>query len=375
MTYPIDITTWTSAPRAAQARLALALFVAFAGAAVLPVLLQGAASGWSAAAGILLAVAAAAVASAVATYRWSRSLDRVAAAMQRFAAGEFDARVDILPARAPRQAVALARIFDAMAEAIGRRKADLAAAALRAQVANRDKSDFLANMSHELRTPLNAIIGFAELMQHEVYGPLANDKYLSCAGDIRASGQHLLTMINQVLDLAKVESGRMTVHYEPVSLADIVEQSVRMVRPRTDAKSLTIEIDAPCDLPAIDGDEIKLRQVMINLLSNAVKFTEPGGAVCVTAGIDGDKAWLRVRDTGIGIAEGDIARVLEPFCQVDSPLGRRTEGTGLGLPLSKKLAEIMGGQLTLSSAVGLGTRVEIRIPRTRPGHAASRKAA
>ena len=182
-------------------------------------------------------------------------------------------------------------------------------------------------------------------------------------------------MINQVLDLAKVESGRMNVHYEPVSLADIVEQSVRMVRPRADAKSLTIEIDAPWDLPAIHGDEVKLRQVMINLLSNAVKFTPSGGAVSVTASIDADMAWLRVRDTGIGIAEADLARVLEPFCQVDSPLGRSTEGTGLGLSLSKKLAEIMGGELTLSSAVGLGTKVEIRIPRARPAHAAPRKAA
>jgi two-component system cell cycle sensor histidine kinase PleC len=379
MALPIDIRTWTSAPRtgrpAALAALALALSAALAGAALAPILLRGAGSGWPVAVGVVLALAAAAVAGAAVTHWWSRSIDRVTAAMQRLAAGEFDARVGILPAPAPRAAVALARTFDAMAEAVSRRKADLAATTLRAQVANRDKSEFLANMSHELRTPLNAIIGFAELMQHQVYGPLANDKYLSCAGDIQASGQHLLTMINQVLDLAKAESGRMSVHYEPVSMADIVEQSVRMVRPRADAKALTIEIDAPCALPAIDGDEIKLRQVMINLLSNAVKFTPAGGVVCATAGIDGGVAWLRVRDSGIGIAEGDIARVLEPFCQVDSPLGRHTEGTGLGLPLSKKLAEIMGGQLTLTSAVGLGTTVEIRIPRTRPGQAASRKAA
>jgi signal transduction histidine kinase len=381
MTHPTDITTWANAPRAtrpaalsARAGIVLGLFVVLAAAALPPVLLQEA-SAWSAAAGILLAVAVGAVASMIATLRWSRSLDDIATAMRRLAAGESDARVGTLPARAPREAVALARAFDAMAEAAGRRKADLAAEALRAQMANRDKSQFLANMSHELRTPLNAIIGFAEIMQQQVYGPLANDKYLSCTGDILASGQHLLTMINQVLDLAKVESGRMNVHYEPVSLADIVEQSVRMVRPRADAKSLTIEIDAPWDLPAIDGDEVKLRQVMINLLSNAVKFTPSGGAVSVTAAIEADMAWLRVRDTGIGIAEDDLARVLEPFCQVDSPLGRSSEGTGLGLSLSKKLAEIMGGELTLSSALGLGTEVEIRIPRARPAQAAPRKAA
>jgi signal transduction histidine kinase len=382
MALPIDILGSTRAPRtmrpapalAARHGPALVLCAAFACTALLTLLLPGE---WSRplAAAVVLALAAAAAAGAIVTHRWSRSIDRIAATMQRLAAGALDARVGVLPAPAPRRIVALGRSIDAMAEAVSRREADLAALTMRAQLANRDKSEFLANMSHELRTPLNAIIGFSELVQHQVYGPLPNEKYLSCVGDIRASGQHLLTMINQVLDLAKAESGRMSVHCEPVSLADIVEQSVRMVHPRADAKALTIEIDAPRDLPPIEGDEIKLRQVLINLLSNAVKFTEPGGAVCVSAMVDADLAWLRVRDTGIGIAEGDIARVLEPFCQVDNPRGRQAEGTGLGLPLSRKLAEIMGGQLILSSAIGLGTKVEICVPRTGRGPAAARKAA
>jgi signal transduction histidine kinase len=372
MSHPIDIRASISGA-CAPPWLSLVPRVALLAAILLIVVL---AAGQPLVAGVVASILAAGFAGAAVTRaRSHRSLARIATVLQRLAAGDFEARVGILPPTAPRDVATLGAAADAMAASIGRRKQELSEMTTRAQLASRGKSEFLANMSHELRTPLNAIIGFTELMQHEVYGPLANDKYRTCAGDIRESGEHLLRMINQILDLAKAESGRMKVHYDPVSLADVVQQSVRMLRPRADVKSIVIEVDAPHELPAIDGDELKLRQVMINLIANAVKFTPPGGVVSVSAAIDGDHAWLRVRDTGIGIAEADIARVFEPFRQADNPLGRHTEGTGLGLPLSSKLVEIMGGRLTLSSALGMGTKVEICVPRGRPAASGARKAA
>ena len=232
-----------------------------------------------------------------------------------------------------------------------------------ADIANRTKTEFLANMSHELRTPLNAIIGFSDLMQREMFGPLGNEQYADYARDIYQSGSHLHDVINDILDLSKIEAGKLDLSEAEVELGLCVERCLRVVAPRADECGLKIESKIDDALPRITADERKIKQIVINLLSNAVKFTDRGGLISVSAQYDPDDSIVFVvRDTGIGIAEKDLAQALMPFGQVDSTLSRRHEGTGLGLPLTKSLVELYGGTLSVDSTVGVGTSVIVRLP-------------
>ncbi len=215
----------------------------------------------------------------------------------------------------------------------------------RAEAANQAKSEFLANMSHELRTPLNAIIGFSEIMAGEMFGPLGDARYKDYAGDILKSGQHLLSLINDILDMAKIEAGKMTLHYEPVSLKEVGEDAIRLMRGKAqDAGSDADAPDAP-DLPEVEADYRGLKQVLLNLMSNAVKFTPEGGEIVVLGRVDWTATVPRiaVTDTGIGIAAEDLARLAQPFEQVESQHSKTTQGTGLGLALTKALIELHHG--------------------------------
>ena len=229
--------------------------------------------------------------------------------------------------------------------------------------ANHAKSEFLANVSHELRTPLNAIIGFSEVLLQEIFGPIGNERYREYAGDIRQSGSHLLGVINDLLDYSKLEAGHLELHVEPVSVGATIEKAVRLLRERaaSNTVSLTTKVDAGC--PSIDADERKITQILLNLISNAIKFTPSGGNVTVAAEDAGSHVEISVTDSGIGMSREDIALALSPFGQVDSSLNRQHTGTGLGLPLSRSLAELHGGSLDIDSTPDAGTTVRVRLPK------------
>jgi PAS domain S-box-containing protein len=235
-----------------------------------------------------------------------------------------------------------------------------------AEIASRAKSEFLANMSHELRTPLNAIIGFSQMIDGEILGPVGQPGYREYARDIQFSSQHLLQIINDILDVSKIEAGMATLHETSVDFAAIVGSCCRLVAPRVTTQGITLTVDVPDDLPEISADERMLKQVMLNLLSNALKFTPAGGAIEVAArGMPDGGLVFTVKDTGIGIARGDFDKIFQPFGQVDSSLTRKFEGTGLGLPLTKGLVELHRGSIELESEVGHGTTVCITLPKNR----------
>jgi signal transduction histidine kinase len=246
------------------------------------------------------------------------------------------------------------------------REEALVAAKEMAERASRAKSEFLANTSHELRTPLNAIIGFSEVMRDEIFGPIGAPQYKSYLGDVLVSAHHLLEVINDILDVAKAEANKLDLDEHAFMVEQVARVALRLVGERATRAELKLELNIREDLPQVWADERKLKQVLINLLTNAIKFTPPGGRVALSArvGIDGDLL-VEVSDTGIGIAADDIATALSPFGQVDGTLARKYEGTGLGLPLSRALVELHGGTLSISSEVGRGTTVTVRLPKDR----------
>jgi signal transduction histidine kinase len=232
-----------------------------------------------------------------------------------------------------------------------------------AELANRAKSEFLANMSHELRSPLNAIIGFAEILKSELFGPLGLPQYREYAQDVLDSGTHLLEIINDILDLSKVEAGKLELHEGTVDVRSAIVACTKLIRARAEEAEVRLHTEVSRDLPDLYADEIKVKQILLNLLSNAVKFTPEGGRVTTTAQVDdGGRFVLSVADTGIGIAPENIGKAMSAFGQVDSSLARRYQGTGLGLPLSKALAELHGGTLALESEQGVGTTVTVTLP-------------
>ncbi len=238
-------------------------------------------------------------------------------------------------------------------------------AMMRAQAANRTKSEILANVSHELRTPLNAIIGFSELICTQLFGPNGTEKYIEYARDVHDSGKHLLGVINDILDFAKIDAGELKLYEEAADLLAVIASCRNMVATRAHKAGLALETPARKSPILIWADERKLKQILLNLLSNAVKFTPAGGRVSVSVESTGEALSLIVSDTGIGIAPEHIERALAPFRQVDSDLNRRYDGTGLGLTITKSLVELHGGRLTIQSTVGVGTTVTVVLPRWR----------
>ena len=232
---------------------------------------------------------------------------------------------------------------------------------IRAEEANQSKSEFLANMSHELRTPLNAINGFSDIMQKEMFGPVGDPRYKEYVNDILFSGQHLLSLINDILDMSKIEAGKMTLNTEPMIMSDMVTQVIRIIRGRADENRLKLVYDGFVT-PEIEADPRAVKQILLNLATNAIKFTPEGGMVRIAVEAKSAGLIVHVSDTGIGISEEDIARLAQPFEQIDSQHSRQHEGTGLGLALSKSLVELHGGNFTIRSVVGEGTTVTFTLP-------------
>jgi signal transduction histidine kinase len=235
-----------------------------------------------------------------------------------------------------------------------------------AQAASHAKSEFLAIMSHELRTPLNAIIGFSEILEKEMFGPHGIEQYKEYSKDINTSGLHLLSIINDILDLSKAEAGKLVLEDQEMSLIDTINSSLRIVRDKAAQNGVRLAFDMPTEDIRIIADPRLLSQVFLNLLSNAVKFTPQGGAVTLNTFIEADgKFGVRIQDTGIGIEQQNIDKVFAPFVQIESSLSRNYEGTGLGLPLSKNIMELHEGSLTLRSQIGKGTTIIATFPKER----------
>jgi PAS domain S-box-containing protein len=244
-----------------------------------------------------------------------------------------------------------------------RREESLRTAKEAAEVASRAKSHFLANMSHELRTPLNAIIGFTDVMRMGLLGPVENPEYRAYVGDIHGSAQRLLEVINDILDMSRIETGEVELHEAACNIEELFESARRIVHSRMEARAIKFSADLSPRLPRINADKRKIKQILVNLLGNAVKFTAPGGRVrlAATMGPEGGIV-ITVEDNGIGIAPEHLDRVMEPFAQVEADLDRRFEGIGMGLPLSRGLARLHGGDLALESSVGKGTRATVTLP-------------
>ena len=240
---------------------------------------------------------------------------------------------------------------------------DLRKSAEAAEAANRAKNEFLANMSHELRTPLNAIIGFSEVIGAEILGALGSPKYLEYANDIHKSGEHLLDLINDILDLAKIDAGKMELRESNMTLDEIVNDCLMLVSTRARHSEISVISRIAPDAPGLRADKRAVKQVLLNFLSNAIKFTPQGGQVTIDAQTDADGNFgLSVTDTGIGMSPAEIEVALTPFGQVDSRLARQHVGTGLGLPVSRSLMRLHGGEVVVTSALGVGTTMTALFP-------------
>jgi two-component system cell cycle sensor histidine kinase PleC len=232
----------------------------------------------------------------------------------------------------------------------------------RAEEANQTKSKFLANMSHELRTPLNAIIGFSEIMGSGMFGTLGSEKYQEYCHDILTSGHYLLEVINDILDMSKIEAGRMKLDMEQLDLSKTLAESLRVVSGRADNKNLSLDADIDGAIPVV-ADRRAIKQIIVNLLSNAVKFTPDGGKVVVRSRLLSDSIVLMIADTGIGIAPHSLQRLGRPFEQVESQLTKTYHGSGLGLAIARSLTGLHGGSMRLRSKLGAGTVVCVSLPR------------
>jgi signal transduction histidine kinase len=229
--------------------------------------------------------------------------------------------------------------------------------------ANRAKSLFLTNMSHELRTPLNAIIGFGEVLHHEIMGPMGVPAYKEYAQHIHESGMHLLSLVEEMLDLAKVEAGKLQIERQPTQPGVLLAESLVILGVVAEAAKVELVVEGhPSKWPALEGDAVKLKQVFMNLIGNAIKFTPASGRVTVSGETDTSVLRIRIRDTGIGIGAQDIPLVQQPFYRVDSVLEAKHQGAGLGLPFAKSVVELHGGTLEIESELGSGTTVTVTLP-------------
>ena len=243
---------------------------------------------------------------------------------------------------------------------------DLTAARQRAEEASSAKSEFLARISHEMRTPLNAVIGFSDVMTEERFGPIGNDRYRDYLKDIKASGSHLVSLLNDLLDLSKIEAGKMELSFERVNLNDLTQQSVAIMQAQANRARVIVRTALSMNVPGIIADPRSVRQIILNLLSNSIKFTRAGGQVIVsTASTDRGDVMLRIRDTGVGMSEKDIEMALQPFRQIVTATKAEAGGTGLGLPLTKALTEANRARFSIKSAENSGTMVEIVFPAAR----------
>lgn len=252
-----------------------------------------------------------------------------------------------------------------MSDITERRRAemDLVRTKEEADFANRSKSEFLANMSHELRTPLNAIIGFSEIIRDQLFGPVGQDQYVEYAGDIYDSGSLLLSLINDILDMSKIEAGKRELKETVMSVHDTTRSVTRLVAARAKEGRVKLTLQVPQDMPSLRGEERAIKQVLTNLLTNAIKFTPEGGTVSMSAKVDtSDRVIISCQDSGIGMSEEEIPVALAPFGQIESALSRKNQGTGLGLPLTRALVELHGGNLDLQSKVGDGTTITLTFP-------------
>jgi signal transduction histidine kinase len=232
-----------------------------------------------------------------------------------------------------------------------------------AEAANHSKSEFLANMSHELRTPLNAIIGFTEIISQELFGPIGNDKYLEYIKDVHSSSLHLLSIINDVLDMSKIEAGKLELAKQAVILQGVIGDVIRIVRERASSRDIELVFDATEQPVVVWGDERAMKQIFLNLLSNAIKFSKENEKVQIRVFTEpGGNAAVEVEDRGIGMDEQEQERALQPFGQAKPATTRNYGGTGLGLPITKGLVEAHDGSLTISSRVGEGTTVRVVLP-------------
>ncbi len=304
--------------------------------------------------------------------RIAQPLQAVAATARQIRSGNLDARVVVGDRAATSEVRDLADCFNKLADHIQTNQ-DIMARSLRdAQLADRAKSEFLANMSHELRTPLNAIIGFSEAMKLQMAGPLDNTRYVEYAGDINDSGVHLLDLISDILDLAKIEAGTVELETEPVDVNQALDQAITLATDQATKGQVEIVRHAPPALAPIVTNKVKFKQIVVNLLSNAIKFTPTGGRVTIAVTTPGaDTLQLQVGDTGIGMSDDQIGVALKPFGQVEGPLARRYDGTGLGLPLAKRFAELLGGTLHVTSNLGAGTVVTVTLATSPPAQGLS----
>ncbi len=234
-----------------------------------------------------------------------------------------------------------------------------------AVTASEAKSDFLAGVSHEIRTPLNAIIGFADVLRREIFGPLGHDRYRSYAEDIHDSGRHLLQLINNTLDISKIEAGVLELHESEVPMDAVIRSSVALVRDSAQAGKLLVNVELPDGLPLVRGDETKIKQILLNMLSNAIKYTLPGGKVTVRCYTDPRGLILQVQDTGVGIPQSELPKVMQKYMQASNEQNKHMTGTGLGIPVTKSLIELHQGVLELSSEEGTGTTISAVFPKER----------
>ena len=257
----------------------------------------------------------------------------------------------------------LIRHRDNLQQLVDEQTRELRLAKEHAETANDTKTQFFRNMSHELRTPLNAIIGFSNTIREEIFGPINNEHYKDYIEDISASGEHLLALINDILDVSAIEADKLELFEEDLNVQELAEACKRIAAPLAEKRQITLNMSLTCEMGMLRADELRMKQIMINLLSNAIKFTEPGGQVdlIVTCAPENGHVFTVV-DTGIGMTEEEIAKSMEQFGQVDRSTNKDMQGTGLGLPLTQGLVQIHGGTLEITSEKGVGTTVRVKMP-------------